>query len=109
MIVYIAGKITGNSHYKEEFNKAEAEIKNKYGDDVQVLNPAILPEGMFPADYMRICFAMIDTAHVIVFLPNAIHSDGAMLELDYAKYTRRKYVKELHDFVEHSIAIPTNE
>ena len=52
---------------------------------------------------------MIDTAHVIVFLPNAIHSDGAMLELDYAKYTRRKYVKELHDFVEHSIAIPTNE
>lgn len=108
MIVYIAGKITGNSHYRQDFGNAEKQIKEKYGDDVQVLNPSVLPEGMSPADYMRICFAMIDTANIVVFLPNAIHSNGAMIELEYAKYTQRKYVKEIHDFIEHSICIPTN-
>ena len=35
---------------------------------------------------MRICFAMIDTADVITFLPNWEHSKGANVERAYVTY-----------------------
>lgn len=59
MKVYIAGKITGDPNYKGKF-AAEAEKIRAAGHIA--LNPAELPEGMEPGDYMRICFAMIDVA-----------------------------------------------
>ena len=49
------------------------------GQGHTVLNHAKLPEGMAPADYMRICFAMIDVADAVVFLPDAAESAGARL------------------------------
>lgn len=51
-----------------------------------VLNPAVLPAGMAPADYMRICFAMIDTADAVMFIPDWEQSEGAKLEHQYCKY-----------------------
>lgn len=48
-----------------------------------MLNPATLPEGMEPKDYMRICFAMIDAADELWELPTAWASKGAMLEEAY--------------------------
>ena len=60
--IYIAGKITGEPDYKAKFDAAEQEY-NKKG--YTVLNPAVLPGGLQPADYMRICFAMIDSADVV--------------------------------------------
>lgn len=59
MKIYIAGRITGNPNYKAQF-KATAAMLQEEGHTV--LNPAELPEGMKPADYMRICFAMLDSA-----------------------------------------------
>ena len=82
--IYIAGKITGDPDYKAKFNAA-AEAYRKKG--YVVLNPARLPEGMQKADYMRICFAMIDTADVVAFLPGYETSPGAQLELQYCRYT----------------------
>lgn len=76
MKIYIAGRITGNPHYKAQF-KAMAAMLQEEGHTV--LNPAELPEGMKPADYMRICFAMQD-------------SKGAKLEYDYAKYIGKKNI-----------------
>ena len=81
--VYIAGKITGDPDYKAKFNAA-AEAYEKRG--FIVLNPALMPEGMQKADYMRICFAMIDTADVVAFLPGYRLSAGAQLELQYCFY-----------------------
>ena len=52
--------------YKAKFEEAENFYKKK---GYIVLNPAVLPSGMQPADYMRICFAMIDTADAVSFLP----------------------------------------
>ena len=56
-----------------------------------VLNPAVLPEGMPPADYMHICFAMIATADVVAFLPGFSKSPGARLEAEYCFYTNKKH------------------
>ena len=83
MKVYIAGKITGDPGYRDKF--AAAEIQLGWQGNT-VLNPAELPEGMTPADYMRICLAMIDVADSVVFLPNAKDSAGARLERAYCEY-----------------------
>lgn len=82
--LYIAGKITGDPDYKAKF-EAAAEAYKKKG--YTVLCPSWMPAGMQPADYMRICFAMIDTADVVAFLPGYETSPGAQLELQYCLYT----------------------
>lgn len=87
MKVYIAGKITGDPGYRDKF--AAAEIQLGWQGNT-VLNPAELPEGMAPADYMRICFAMIDVADAVVFLPDAAESAGARLEREYCKYVGKE-------------------
>ena len=83
--IYIAGKITGDPNYKAKFEAAAEEYQKKKG--CIVLNPTWLPGGMLSADYMRICFAMIDTADVVAFLPGYETSPGAQLELQYCLYT----------------------
>ena len=83
MKVYIAGKITGDPGYRDKFAAAEIQM-GRQGHTV--LNPDELPEGMAPADYMRICFAMIDVADAVVFLPDAAESAGARLERAYCEY-----------------------
>lgn len=84
MKIYIAGKITGDPHYRDKFS-AVGELLEKQGHIV--LSPAVLPEGMTQADYMRICFAMIDAADAVCFLPDASKREGALLELQYCDYT----------------------
>ena len=89
MKVYIAGKITGDPGYRDKFAAAEMQLG---GQGHTVLNPAELPEGMAPADYMRICFAMIDVADAVVFLPDAAESAGARLYMAYCEYIEKEYV-----------------
>lgn len=81
--IYIAGKITGDPDYKAKFNAAAEEYKKR---GYTVLNPSWMPEGMQKADYMRICFAMIDTADVVAFLPDFKQSAGAEVEHAYCRY-----------------------
>jgi len=81
--LYIAGKITGDPDYKAKFEAAAEEYKK---NGYTVLCPSWMPQGMQPADYMRICFAMIDTADVVAFLPGYETSPGAQLELQYCFY-----------------------
>lgn len=87
--VYIAGKITGDPNYREKFEKVQKQLE---GEGYIVLSPAILPEGMRNADYMRICFAMIDTADAVAFIDGYDKSFGALLELDYCNYILKKRV-----------------
>lgn len=83
MKIYIAGKITGDRNYRRKF----AEVASQYRDKGNIiLNPAVLPLGMSAADYMRICLAMIDTADMVVFLPDWLNSRGASVELEYCNY-----------------------
>ena len=83
MKIYIAGKITGDPKYRDRFRE-EAEKLEGLGHIV--LNPAELPEGMSKAEYMRICFAMIDCADTVFLLRGWQDSPGARLEQAYCSY-----------------------
>ena len=89
MKVYIAGKITGDSGYWEKFRQEERELE---AEGFIVLNPAELPEGMQPSDYMRICFAMMDCADIVAFLPDYSQSRGARLEFDSCQSTGKQTI-----------------
>ena len=89
MKVYIAGKITGNENYREKFATAQAELEK---DGHIVLNPSVMPEGLTNAEYMRICFEMIDIADVVVFLPGWQDSEGANLEYAYCIYVGKEAI-----------------
>lgn len=84
MKVYIAGKITGCENYEARFAEAARFVQ---GLGHVALNPVVLPAGLSKADYMRICFAMIDSADEVWTLPNATDSPGATLEIQYCAYT----------------------
>lgn len=85
-VVYIAGPITGVENYREAFEKAEAELTAR---GCIPLSPAHLPEGMTKAQYMRICFAMIDSADAVLLLPGSIRSPGALTEYTYCNYIEK--------------------
>lgn len=81
--IYIAGKITGDPNYQLKFIRARQHLTK---EGYTVLTPAVLPEGMTKADYMKICFAMIDVADAVAFLPDYLDSQGAMVEMAYCQY-----------------------
>lgn len=87
MKAYIAGKITGDESYQKKFAHAKSCLE---AEGFVVLNPAELPEGMRPADYMRICMAMMDTADVVAFLPDYALSKGAQLEWAWCQYVGKQ-------------------
>ncbi len=87
MKAYIAGKITGDPDYSEKFSRAKESLEER---GYKVLSPAILPEGMTPADYMRICIAMMESADVVAFLPDYTKSRGAKLEWAWCQYVGKR-------------------
>lgn len=95
MKIYIAGKITGDKGYKAKFREEERRLT---AAGHIVLNPATLPAGLTPADYMRVCFAMMEVADVILFLPDYQESQGAMLEWAWCRYVGKQTCYDLATF-----------
>lgn len=87
--IYIAGKITGDPNYKDKFANMESELLKMPG--TVVINPAKLSQGLTPADYARICFAMIDSSNLVIFMSDYKESQGALLEMQYCKYIGKKW------------------
>lgn len=87
--IYIAGKITGDGGYVAKFERAKEKLQR---EGYIVLNPALLPEGMSNADYMRVCLAMVDVADRVAFLPDFLESPGALVEFTYSTYIKKPYI-----------------
>jgi len=87
--VYIAGKITGLENYKDNFNKAEEELKAK---GYICMNPSILGEGFPYKSYMPICLAMLEACDTVYMLNNWKDSKGAKVEHEYAKIQGKKII-----------------
>lgn len=82
MKIYIAGKITGKENYQDDFNRAEVRLLKK---GHKVMNPSILPAGFEHAEYMKICYSMIDVCDSVYMLKDWEDSTGAKMEKEYAK------------------------
>ena len=104
MKIYLAGKITGDPDYREKFRSVEEKLTKR---GFVVMTPATLPEHMTPADYMRICFSMIDSADAVFFLPDWIDSAGARLERDYCCYIGKECMG-VRKFMEYTEVAPSD-
>lgn len=84
MRVYISGAITGVDNYKEHFDKAEKELKEK---GHEVINPASF-DGLLPQltyeQYMKLDLYLLDLCEAIYMLEGWRYSYGANREYGYA-------------------------
>ena len=88
--VYLAGKISGDEKYKVKFETAERAL---IAAGYHVCNPAMLPQTGFSWEQlMRMSGAMLDECETVCFLPDWIHSKGAILEMDRATKSGKKIV-----------------
>ena len=96
-VVYIAGPISGVEKYWEAFEKADDALQ---AAGFIGLSPSRLPWGMTREQYMRICFAMLDSADAVLFLPGSYNSQGAMLEYNYCGYIGKPCVHSIEELRE---------
>ena len=89
MKIYIAGRITGDPHYKRKFRKAEKILARK---GYSVMNPACLTD--YPDftwhDFMDVTSAMQEVCEAVYFLPDWNISRGAMVEYYKAEMLGQK-------------------
>lgn len=85
MKIYISGAITNVPNFKEIFDKAESELKDRYHHS-EIINPTMitLPKDCTHDDYMRIDLMLLDLADAIYMLKGWDKSKGACMEYGYA-------------------------
>ncbi len=77
-MIYIAGRITGDPGYKSKFKKAENVLREA---GLEVMNPAILPEGLTREQAMPICMELLKCCDSICLLEDWYTSIGAREEM----------------------------
>lgn len=82
MKVYISGKITGDTDYKQKFDRA-AEFLCNIGHEA--INPTVIDAQLTYDEYMRIDLAMLSVCDAIYLLDGWEDSNGANIEYNAAK------------------------
>lgn len=93
-IIFISGKVTGDSYYRGKFRLAETNLKAK---GYVVLNPAYLPQGLNTAKSMAICLNMLSYADCVYMLSDWQDSRGATIEHDFASYSGKEIIYESNE------------
>lgn len=88
MRIYISGAMTGISDYAERFERAEAYLRDGYGPEAEIINPARvlapLPETTTWGQYMDIALNALRGCDMIYILMGWECSIGAQIERLYA-------------------------
>ena len=82
MKVYLSGKISGDSNYRQKFNAMTEELLS-YG--YVVFNPAVLPDGFEYEDYIDLDLLILSRCDAIFLLRDWKSSLGAKREVEEAK------------------------
>lgn len=87
MKIYISGSISNNPNYKEDFERAEDYLNNKF-PGIEIINPALvnsfLPKSTTHEEYMKMSFCMLDMADAIYMIKGWKKSCGACQEYGYS-------------------------
>ena len=89
--IYIAGPITGIVNFKEKFEAAEIDLKER---GFIPMNPARLSGGFKHSEYMSICYAMINVCDTVYLLLDWQESKGAVMEFNYAREKHKDIIRE---------------
>lgn len=94
--IYISGKVTGTIDYKERFAKAEEKLRERFPDSL-IANPVRVTEPVEKFSYatcMDIDLALLRHCDAIYMLRGWDASDGAQIELAFAKMYHLKILME---------------
>lgn len=97
MKIYLSGPITGIENYKENFEAAEREARERLSDwEPEIFNPAniTLPDTATHEDYMKICMQKLADCDTIYMLNGWQNSRGACREYGYALGTRMAILRQ---------------
>ena len=84
MKIYLAGRITGNPNYKEQFEKKQKALE---AQGHIVINP-VKPEGFNYKEYIDMGLCELKYCDAIYMLKGWEYSEGATLEHHYAETVR---------------------
>ena len=84
MKIYIAGKVTGLSNYKDLFEAAKEEVLALGHEPFSPIDLPHLHDRSWKS-YMKECFALLFDCEGVYMLNNFRKSDGAIKEFNFAK------------------------
>ena len=92
MIVYLSGKITGDSNFQKKFAAVELSLRAK---GYAVINPCDLCYPFLSYEqFMHVDFALIDVCDAVYMLKDWTGSSGARREKEYAEKQGKKIMYE---------------
>lgn len=94
--VYIAGPITNNENYLQDFQNAENKLKEM--GFTKIINPTCLSKlNLDYEQFMKITLAMVETSDIVYLLRNWKKSGGAKREAELAFELKKDVMYEIDE------------